>query len=915
MHLHYCVCTRFYLQEIILKSIKSINIGLTNLDKPKHVALTYSSSGQLIALKWKFDESDPDFIKLRNKVKKHAVFRWPMGWVFAESTKAQKFYESIVSEHPDWLVIGDPTKPFLPLSGAHVSCIEVGNGLKACLFPNPLPPFAQIDDHDSYRHLFRVVSGGKDCEVGVVIDSPERISKIVGSLVSQGAVCNDILDKKWSFSSSSKVKIKVSGWIVQIECDLRNLSHYLLENLNLRDGVINITRSTWPKWKGRLQEASLEWEGDDPEAEISIPSNIDVSRVPGWNAPAPNGHLLHEYQKDGVSFCASRGMRALIGDEMGVGKTVQAIASAEAVGAPRVFIICPANARYVWEREIIEWGAQGAIQHITTQLDKLDMGARWHIATYDLIASRVEKLRLINQDEEKAFLDSFPNLADKISRPAKGQYPRSVSLDSPLDKTPSFTQPKKIEEWNNKMRRLKGELLEQITSAGPLLVILDEAHRAKNKEAKRTKAIQRIATETNQLIMLTGTPLRNNEHEAAVLLGLLDAKASQAFSSKKSYTINDVKEYLNYLMIRRTKAQVLPQLPEKTRQTVEIGNIDSLEDYQNSLDWARECYLDAITRGESEAAARQEMRGGIEQARTALGIAKVLGGEVADYILDVVENKGCCVVFCAHQKVGDLLKIQLEKQKLRVAIVDGRVQQKTRSKIVNDFQGGSLDVFIGGINAAGEAITLTRADTVVFVELDWVPSALLQAEDRIHRIGQQSNCQIIHLMARLPTNYDNMDVIMSNLIGKKIDRIGFVLDEGRSNIISGAIQNDLYAKIIEGSCLPRKSDGACDSHVQNDEKPKSSGDKCEMKKRKPGRPKVYVDKAPPTATERSKHSTAALTEAGGKRIMLRLSPEAYNALKTIMSLTGDAQETAAINNVIVEMEKELLKKSKYPDSA
>ena len=192
------------------------------------------------------------------------------------------------------------------------------------------------------------------------------------------------------------------------------------------------------------------------------------------------------------------------------------------------------------------------------------------------------------------------------------------------------------------------------------------------------------------------------------------------------------------------------------------------------------------------------MRGGIEMARKFLGIAKVEGGEIADLVANVVEDKGCCVVFCAHQQVSDLLSHQLGQRKIKSKVVDGRMtRQGERAKIVDEFQNDHLDVFIGGIHAAGEAITLTRSDTVIFVELDWVPAALMQAEDRIHRVGQKRNCQIIQVIARV--SGENLDEDMILALGSKMKRIGEVLGENGENIameVSGSIQNDVFSKIL-----------------------------------------------------------------------------------------------------------------------
>lgn len=783
--------------------------------QPEHLMVTCSETGIVTALKWKYG-TDSRVYKL---VKNRGGVWNPTegGWTFDDPQTAQNILDEIVKMEPDWPIIGHASKLYLPLRGIQISRLQLSLGLEACLVPLYLPNLSSVN---SLARIYKLTSGGKEKkEIALMVGSVPEIAAVVESMIKQGALCDDNLANQWTFENDNrKLQVTATGWAVKIQCDRSNLRHYFVAptpqfryvgaypygtRVNLPwDGTINTTRKHWPEIKDKLQLIGLKWEGDDPEKESIVPTAFNSSRVSGWQSPAPNGYMLHEYQKIGAQFCATRGMRALIGDEMGVGKTLQAIAAADAVNAAQILVICPANARFVWEREIKEWGGRGDIQHLASQLDKLDMNCRWHIATYDLIAAREETWKLLDVLEEHAFLAAFPDQINNIIMKLGGGYPRKVTLDMPLVDTPAFADPKRVAVWEKMMRRLREELLEQILSVDSLLTILDEAHRVKNKDAKRTKAIGRIAACKNQMLMLTGTPLRNNEHEAAVLLGMLDAEASTALSKDKGYTINDVKDYLCHLMIRWTKADVLPELPEKTRQRIDLCDLDpdQMLIYSNALVYARESYELALQNGASELKARQNMQGGIEQARTALGVAKVRGGEVLDLVLNVVESKGCCVVFCAHHQVSDELLAQLMKQKIRAAVVDGRTPQKSRAQIVKDFESGRLDVFIGGINAAGEAITLTRADTVIFVELDWVPAALLQAEDRIHRVGQRRNCQIIQLVARMNEVDNNLDEMMVDLIGSKMARIGNVLDEDTDNIISGSsnIKAKLHKNLLLG---------------------------------------------------------------------------------------------------------------------
>lgn len=896
--------------------------------------------GELIGLRWPYRLNDQGMYYQSKRGK--GVWNGNY-WTFPTTDAADLMLVFLQKNFPNLPVFeATATANSKTEKGTEYAVMQVFDGLFACVLSRKLSYFTAIPGVLNKRKLFEMgwpwpesqpCPAGDVFHVGAdatgliaILASPDTIGKIVDGIAKAGATEQPSLTRQ--FQTLSKVKVLTSKWAVEIWIDLSNPQHWSLgrETYEKKGGwaKASTTRGKWPRWKEKIGKAGLEWEGDPEAQDLSVPVCFDIKRVEGWDTPAPNGHLLHAYQKEGVKFCASRGMRALIGDEMGVGKTVQAIAAAEATSAQRIVIICPANARYVWEREIRGWGGRGSIQHIESQLEKLDMSVRWHILTYDLIAVRAETWRLNDEEEVKAFVEAFPQFSNS-NEINKGSYPRKVSLEKPLTGIPAFADSKRIVAWEKLMQRLRGELLEQILAAGPMLTILDEAHRVKNKAAKRTKAIQQLAASETQLLMLTGTPLRNNEYEAAVLLSLLDNDASSMLSTTKGYSIEDIKDYLGYFMIRRTKAEVLPELPEKTRQRIDLDKLDqeSMEQYHEALFYAHDMYARTLNLGKSEAEARQAMQGGIEKARAALGTAKVLGGEVIDLVCDVIENKKCCVVFCAHHDASDKLKAQLEQKKLRVAIIDGRVPPIKRAEIVADFQGGLLDVVIGGINAAGEAITLTRADTVIFVELDWVPAALMQAEDRIHRVGQKSNCQIIQLVARM--DGDNLDDLMVHLLGVKMARIGAVLNEDTSNIITSSIKTEFFDLLLGKAGMPHSTSVAI---VQQQEKsepveavaqvavaadktameaiqpPVGSGDKSLKPKR--GRPKVYLDNAPPTATERSKQSIKALAEAGGKRVMLRLTPEAHEALKVIMAIMGGTEETATINQVLIARKNDLL---------
>lgn len=948
-----------------------------------HLAVYHDDNGEINGLRWRQGmDGDSDFYQ---RAKRSGRWNGKM-WCFPDKRVARKILDFVISKRPELPILKEGIAEH-PFAGVRVSLISFPTGEAACLLPLPLPPFAVLDAQSDTKI---VLNGAKKGERALmVIDTIDHITDLVDSVCKQGASVSDMFAQNCGFlkPGTSPVNVETSGWAVRLICNLNDPSHYFLKPKEevrwegqYPDGVrvvipwtgtIQLTRKRWKSenWRERIKRAGIILSGADPDAEIVAPVNsFDYARVPGWNAPAMNNHTLHDYQREGVNFCIQRGMRALIGDEMGIGKTAQAIAAAEAIDAKRVVVICPANARFVWQAEIEGWSTGGIVQHVENQLDKLDPDARWHIITYDEISVKTQTFRVRDESEEQAIQsirivsseDDKENDKQKDLEILGKEYPKSCKIFKAPLLTPDFADIKRRATWERSVRRLHGELLEQLIGLGPMLLIVDEAHRAKNRDAKRTRAIQKI-TANNQVhvLLLTGTPLRNNEHEAAVLLSLLDGKAAEALSKRKGYTIQDVKDYLGYFMIRRTKAEVLPQLPPKTRQRIDLTQLDPemLAEYQDCMNYAWRVYRQALGEGLSEGEAKKAAQGLFEKARTALGLAKVKGGEVADIVANVVENKGCCVVFCAHHYASDTLRDQLRGAGLTASVLDGRTPLAQRSQIVNEFQAGRLQVFIGGINAAGESITLTRADTVVFVELDYVPAALQQAEDRIHRVGQENNCLVLHLVAR----GIELDETMISVVGSKIERIGQVLDEGIDNIIQenasaatvifdrllggysaasagfagpsqATSQTTTHTPILTKSSIFKEAPpsrtvpglnpssrtvasnqvagrrGRSNHHsdVQAASVPPETPaiGEATATKRGPGRPKMYIgDQTAPSATERSKRSIQRLNEEGGKRLMLRLTPQAMAALKSIMAGSGFRTETETINEALIALNR------------
>jgi SWI/SNF-related matrix-associated actin-dependent regulator 1 of chromatin subfamily A len=180
-------------------------------------------------------------------------------------------------------------------------------------------------------------------------------------------------------------------------------------------------------------------------------------------------------------------------------------------------------------------------------------------------------------------------------------------------------------------------------------------------------------------------------------------------------------------MLRRTKQEVLSELPEKTFQTISLPRTpDTSKLVAEEFKWDEKSYgrvSIALENGE------------LSSHRQALAVAKI--PQAVAWIAEVLASEQKVVVFAYHREVIRQLKIALADYS--PVVLEGSTSGKERERAIQDFQGDPMvRVFIGQIKAAGVGITLTAASHVIFVEPDWTPGIVHQAVDRCHRIGQKS---------------------------------------------------------------------------------------------------------------------------------------------------------------------------------
>lgn len=321
--------------------------------------------------------------------------------------------------------------------------------------------------------------------------------------------------------------------------------------------------------------------------------------------------------------------------------------------------------------------------------------------------------------------------------------------------------------------------LKQIAPDEPYdLLVADEAQYLKNPAAKRTKLF--FAIPAKRTLFLTGTPILNRPIELFTMLQRLDpldlgrnrwefamryCGARQIRVGRKmvwdlngSSNLDELQEKMrSKFMVRRLKKDVLKELPRKRRQIIPLDRAGAEKLLQAEQKLARSV-------GFEEMARKLESGGAVgmtemSKVRHELGLAKV--DAAIDHITDALENTSKVVVFAHHRDVIEKLYSQFHP--IGASVIHGGVSGWARQAAVDNFQSNPcIRVFIGQIQAAGVGITLTAASTVIFVEQDWVPGVMAQAEDRCHRIGQKESVLVQYLVFD-----ESLDATMAQTLIKK----------------------------------------------------------------------------------------------------------------------------------------------------
>ena len=444
------------------------------------------------------------------------------------------------------------------------------------------------------------------------------------------------------------------------------------------------------------------------------------------------GDGLWSFQRATVRFMETI-KRGIIGHEMGTGKTVIACTATARVGAQKVLVIVPNNAKWSWARHLEEWcGCPEDIWVIETK----KMVTHYNQIRGNRVARETEIMKVLLEPTFMLILNY-----EQVS------IHHTALMNSDYD-----------------------------------VIILDEAHRIKNRQAKRTKAISTLSHKAEYFWALTGTPFRNNYDDIWTLLNICDPNRFTSYwnfvnmhmsTSSNRYGGVDIlglmnKERFNKMissyMFRKTKEDVMPDLPPKIYHD-EIIPMDEVqqkfyrsmeEDFivvlNNSLEEKGEKPVSSFDLPSNFVMAETVGSQLMKLRQICLSPALVGGPFISsklEYIAELVDelkdDGEQFLVFSSFRMFVKMVSDMLKEKGVMHDIIMGGTKSTDREKSEVALREGGIQAIVGTVGAMGESMNLQTATTVIFSDIDWVPAVNQQAEDRIHRGTITTSPRIIRI--------------------------------------------------------------------------------------------------------------------------------------------------------------------------
>lgn len=395
--------------------------------------------------------------------------------------------------------------------------------------------------------------------------------------------------------------------------------------------------------------------------------------------------------------------RVLLADQLGLGKTRSAIQAAETVrrhvynGSRPVVVIGPLRTRAVWKKELLETGA------IET------------LSEFCALRTRDFHDRCWNEDAAYFF----------------------VHYDI-------------VDAWWSKFQALR-----------PCVAIVDEAHYVKSIASRRARNAAMIVQPSPFRLLLTGTPIDNEPKDLYSLLDLLNG--SQTWGSRTDFRVRycgarretygytdteptnvaELRSRMFPYFVRREVSDVEIELPPFARELVEVETpVGKERSYQQ--------HTRLLSQGQIHALVETIASGGMlgrDAIRTLGELRKLTSdaklGATVELASDILAADGAVVVFTWQRSTATYLQQTLQPSRKAIT---GEIPIEARDALVEGFQraGGVLVATYGALQ---DAVTLHRARAMICHDIDYLPRVMLQAEKRIHRIGQSRGCKVYWMVA------------------------------------------------------------------------------------------------------------------------------------------------------------------------
>lgn len=354
--------------------------------------------------------------------------------------------------------------------------------------------------------------------------------------------------------------------------------------------------------------------------------------------------------------------------------------------------------------------------------------------------------------------------------------------------------------------------LSMIEEAQIKTIVLDECQAIKNPDSSRTQAIREVVKNIPKVIPTSGTFWKNRGSEAFVMLNMLDPKMFWSFADFKRRHVKYItdpitgkekeagfknpekfREMISHIAIRRTRSEVLPDLPVANRVKLICEVPEHARNvYKEEENKVKAIMKDAAIDGtEHTFAIQSALQESIMKMRQIVGLAKV--PTIVDYLQEFLEDTDKEQIVCgvAHIKVGDLVYEQMstwcqENDELPPVRIAGGMSAVESNQIQNQFNNGKSRLLVASTLAAGEGLNLQhRCNKMLIAERQWNAANEEQLEDRLIRIGQEADgVDIIYALAdkTVDTTLDKLVEMKRRAFRESMDKSGYVNAWSEQNI-------------------------------------------------------------------------------------------------------------------------------------